>query len=123
VEKVAKCEKTFGKKLAHSIGETVCLAQKEKSKPHDSFKGESNKRGHGRKIFKGREVDTTKVIDLTFIVLVAKRIYHIKQMTTEFHGRRSKKTNRIKKRTKVNLQNQRKVNHLNLLISLLPIAI
>jgi hypothetical protein len=54
VEKVAEREKAFGKKSTHSTGETVYLAQKEKSKPHDSSRGESNKRGCGRKTFRGR---------------------------------------------------------------------
>jgi hypothetical protein len=54
VEKVAKREKAFGKSSIHSTVEIVCLAWKEKSKPHDSSRGESNKRGHGRNTFKGR---------------------------------------------------------------------
>jgi hypothetical protein len=44
VEKVAKRKKAFGKKSAPSTGETVYLAHKEKSKPHDSSRGENNKR-------------------------------------------------------------------------------
>ena len=46
MEKVAKREKSFGKKSAPSTGETIYLAQKDKSKQHDSSKGESNRRGH-----------------------------------------------------------------------------
>jgi hypothetical protein len=68
VEKVAECEKTFGKKSTHSTGETMCLAQKGKSQPHDSSRGEYNKRGCGRNTFRGRGVDTTKVRDPIFIV-------------------------------------------------------
>jgi hypothetical protein len=54
VEKVVEHEKSFGNKSTNSIGETVCLAQKDKIKPHDSSIGERNKRGHGRKTFRGR---------------------------------------------------------------------
>jgi hypothetical protein len=64
-------------------------------------------------------VDTTKVIDPIFIVPVAKRMGHMKKMTAEFHGIRSKKISNIRKKTKVNLQNQQKVIHLNLPITLL----
>jgi hypothetical protein len=53
VEKVAECEKDFGKKSTPSTSETVYLAQKEKSKPHYSSRGESNKRGQGRKTIIG----------------------------------------------------------------------
>jgi hypothetical protein len=125
VKKVADREKAFGKKSTPSTGETVYLAQKDKSKQHDSSRGESNRRGRGRgrKSFRGRGVDTTKVIDPIFIVPVAKRMGHMKQMTAEFHGTRSKKTDKIRKRTKVNLQNQQKVIHLNLPITLLLTAI
>jgi hypothetical protein len=125
VEKVVECEKAFGKNSTPSSGETVYLAQKDKSKQHDYSIGASSRRGcgYGRKKFRDRGVDTTKVIDLIFIVLIAKGMGHMKQMTTEFHGIRSKKTNKIRKRTKVNLQNQQKVIHLNLHITLLLIAI
>jgi hypothetical protein len=53
VEKVAKHEKSFGKKLAKTIGETVCLAKKWKNQPHDSSRGKGSKRGRGRKNFRG----------------------------------------------------------------------
>jgi hypothetical protein len=43
VEKVVECEKEFGNKSSHSIGETMYLAQKENSKHHYSSKGERNK--------------------------------------------------------------------------------
>jgi hypothetical protein len=123
--KLQNVRKTFGKKSTPSTGETIYLAQKDKSKQHDSSIGESNRRGHGcgRKSFIGRGVDTTKVIDPIFIVPIAKRMGHMKQMTAEFHGIRSKNTDKIRKRTKVNLQNQQKVIHLNLPITLFLIAI
>jgi hypothetical protein len=40
VEKLAEHEKAFGNKLAPSIGETMDLVQKYKSKSHDSSRGE-----------------------------------------------------------------------------------
>jgi hypothetical protein len=43
VDKVAECEKSFGKKSTHSISETVCLAHKGKIQTHDSSRGEDNK--------------------------------------------------------------------------------
>jgi hypothetical protein len=64
-----------------------------------------------------------KVIDPIFIVPIAKRMGHMMQMTVEFRGIRSKMTDRIRKRTKKNLQNQQKVIHMNLPITLFPIAI
>jgi hypothetical protein len=65
VEKVVECEKAFGNKSTPSTSETVYLAQKEKSKPHYSYRGDNRRRGcgRGRKSFKGRGVDITKVID------------------------------------------------------------
>jgi hypothetical protein len=56
VEKVAKCEKAFGNKLAPSTGDIVYLAHKDKSKPHDSSIIEINRRGRGcrRNTFRGR---------------------------------------------------------------------
>lgn len=59
VEKIAKCEKAFGKKKTiQSNVEIACLAHKEKKKINDSSRGdsrrESNKRGHGRRQFRGR---------------------------------------------------------------------
>jgi hypothetical protein len=98
VEKVAKREKDFGKKSAQSIGENMHLAPKGKNQSHNSSRGEGSKRGRGRKNLKGRGVDTAKVRDLIFIVIVAERMGHMKQRHAESHGRRSK-TNRIKKKT------------------------
>jgi hypothetical protein len=55
VEKVAEHEKAFGNKSNHSICETMCLAHKGESQPHDSSRGEGHIRGCGRKTFRGRE--------------------------------------------------------------------
>jgi hypothetical protein len=54
------------------------LSWKEKSKTHDSSKGERNRRERGRNTFKGMEIDTTKVIDPIFLVLITKRMGHVK---------------------------------------------
>jgi hypothetical protein len=45
VEKVAEREKAFGKKSTSSTCETLYLDQKDKSKQHDSSRGENIKRG------------------------------------------------------------------------------
>jgi hypothetical protein len=54
VEKLVEHEKDFGNKSSHSIGETMCIYQKEKNKPHDYSIGKRNRRGRGRKNFIGR---------------------------------------------------------------------
>jgi hypothetical protein len=124
VEKVAEHEKAFGKKSSPSTGETIYLAQKDKSKPHDSSRGESNRRGcgRGRNSFRGRGVDTTKVIDPIFIVPIAKIMGHMKHMTTEFHGIRSKKTRQNKKEDKGKTSEPTKGNpHLPITLFLIAI--
>jgi len=62
MEKVVECGKVFGNKSSHSTSESKCLKHKEKSKPHDSSRGERKKRGNGINTLRGRGVDTTKVI-------------------------------------------------------------
>jgi hypothetical protein len=63
------------------------------------------------------------VIDPIFTIRVAKIMDHMKQVTIQFHGIRSKKIDIIRKRKKVKLQNQQKVIHLNMPITFLLIAI
>jgi hypothetical protein len=53
VEKVAKCEKDFGKKTTNFTGETMCLAHKGKNQSHDCSRGEGSKRGRGINDFIG----------------------------------------------------------------------
>jgi hypothetical protein len=55
VDKVAKCEKYFGKKITYTTREIACLAQKGKNQSHDSSRGEGSKREHGNNNFRGRE--------------------------------------------------------------------
>jgi hypothetical protein len=75
-----------------------------------------------KKEFQIQGVDTTKMIDPISIVPGEKRMGHIKQKTVEYHGMILEKIDKRKK-TKVNLQNQQKVIHLNLPITLLFTAI
>lgn len=46
-----------------------------------------------------KEVGIILLRDPSFIVPIAEGMVHMKQLTTNFHGRRSKKTNRIIKKT------------------------
>jgi hypothetical protein len=63
VEKFVECENSFGKKSTPSTSGVVYLAQKEKSKPHDSPRGDKNRRGHGhgRNTFRGRGGDSSNL--------------------------------------------------------------
>ena len=54
VEKIADREKAFGKKSSKPAGESPCFAQKAKNQPKDPSKGDSSKRGRGRRNFRGR---------------------------------------------------------------------
>ena len=54
VENIAEHEKSFIKNKTQTIGETVCLGQKEKKQSNDLSRGEGSKRGHGRNNFRGK---------------------------------------------------------------------
>ena len=54
VEKITDRENSFGKKSSEPTGESLCFVQKEKNQPKDPFKGDSNKRGRGRRNFRGK---------------------------------------------------------------------
>ena len=56
VEKIAKKEKSFGKKITQPIGETVCLSLKGNNQSQDSSRGDGNKRGLVINNFRGRGV-------------------------------------------------------------------
>ena len=54
VEKIADREKYFGKKTTEHSRESLCFAQKSKNHTKYHPKGESSKRGGGRRNFRGR---------------------------------------------------------------------
>jgi hypothetical protein len=85
-------------------------------------RGEDNKRGHGKNIFRGREAHIIPMRNLIFTMLIMERMGHMKKTHAESHGRISKIRN-IQKKTKVKHHIWRKVKHLNLLIILFIIAI
>jgi hypothetical protein len=123
VEKVAEHEKSFGKKSSHSTGETMCLAQKEKSQPHDSSRGEGKQKRTWKKYFQRQGGRHNQGDRSNLHCTHCKNNGSHEANDCRVPWEKIKEDIHNKKRTKVKLQNQQKVNHLNLLITLFPIAI